>query len=365
MNWQDKCEVIYHFRNDESILIVTKPEYRFDGCHAVVLDSKTAELALSNNANWKTISGAKVLIGKGGRIIAGMGGKYSNLKDLSTNKMVGKSMFSADSDSAKMLGETTTNEISSQIKGSIIEEVWAKNVNNVQIGSIENEGVSFYGPGDKKIYINKEALDNAQGRFGAYVHETAHAIDEAIGKRVYGMENVSYAANYKNQAFTKAIKNDVNNRVAAKQQQIRAEFEKIIKDNPTNIQETVIGLANKGYIAKDMSALIACEILLDRKMAPSVKKEDAYRAISYEIIALKDKGSTVSDLYSGVTKRKIQGRYMHEVKYMQQPGMLAVEGFAGMSAASACDRSQIAILEDFFPTAYGVYKEMIVAMKEL
>ena len=79
MNWQDKCEVIYHFRNDESILIVTKPEYRFDGCHAVVLDSKTAELALSNNANWKTISGAKVLIGKGGRIIAGMGGKFSHV----------------------------------------------------------------------------------------------------------------------------------------------------------------------------------------------------------------------------------------------------------------------------------------------
>ena len=79
MNWQDKCEVIYHFRNDESILIVTKPEYRFDGCHAVVLDSKTAELALSNNANWKTISGAKVLVGKGGRIIAGMGGKFATV----------------------------------------------------------------------------------------------------------------------------------------------------------------------------------------------------------------------------------------------------------------------------------------------
>ena len=79
MNWQDKCEVIYHFRNDASILIVTKPEYRFDGCHAVVLDSKTAELALSNNANWKTISGAKVLVGKGGKVIAGMGGKFSHV----------------------------------------------------------------------------------------------------------------------------------------------------------------------------------------------------------------------------------------------------------------------------------------------
>lgn len=76
MNWQDKCEVIYHFRNDESILIVTKPEYRFDGCHAVVLDSKTAELALSNNANWKTINGARVLVGTKGSVVVGMDNKF-------------------------------------------------------------------------------------------------------------------------------------------------------------------------------------------------------------------------------------------------------------------------------------------------
>ena len=123
MNWQDKCEVIYHFRNNESVLIVTKPEYRFDGCHAVVLDSKTAELALRNNANWKTINGAKVLIGKGGKIFAGMGGKYSSLSDLTNNKQLATSMFSADSDSVKMLGEEVCQEITDQIKGSIIEDV--------------------------------------------------------------------------------------------------------------------------------------------------------------------------------------------------------------------------------------------------
>ena len=30
MNWQDKCEVLYRFRNDARVLIVTKPEYRFE-----------------------------------------------------------------------------------------------------------------------------------------------------------------------------------------------------------------------------------------------------------------------------------------------------------------------------------------------
>lgn len=92
--WKDKCEVVYEFQ-DGRMLVVTKDDCRFDGQQAIILDSKTAQLALSNNANWKTISGSHVLIGKGGKIIAGMGGKFSHVptngvsKDTSLNKFGG------------------------------------------------------------------------------------------------------------------------------------------------------------------------------------------------------------------------------------------------------------------------------------
>ncbi|MBR2880904.1 MAG: hypothetical protein IKB96_00895 [Prevotella sp.] len=42
-------------------------------------DSPTSDLATKHGANWKTINGAKVLVGKGGSIIAGMGGKFDKV----------------------------------------------------------------------------------------------------------------------------------------------------------------------------------------------------------------------------------------------------------------------------------------------
>ena len=76
--WKDKCKIIYEFR-DGRLLVVTKEDCRFDDQQVVILDSKTAQLALSNKANWKTINGSHVLVGKGGRIIAGMGGKFDKV----------------------------------------------------------------------------------------------------------------------------------------------------------------------------------------------------------------------------------------------------------------------------------------------
>ena len=76
--WKNKCEVIYQFQ-DGRMLVVTKGDCRFDGQQAVILDSKTAQLALSNKANWKTINGSHVLVGKGGKIVTGMGGKFTRI----------------------------------------------------------------------------------------------------------------------------------------------------------------------------------------------------------------------------------------------------------------------------------------------
>ena len=45
----------------------------------IKLDSPTSDLASKHKANWKTINGAKVLVGKDGSIIAGMGGKFDRV----------------------------------------------------------------------------------------------------------------------------------------------------------------------------------------------------------------------------------------------------------------------------------------------
>ena len=71
-------EVAVSVRCDgDEITAILKAEYAVDGCRVIKTDAKGA-----SSGNWKTINGAHVLIGKGGRILAGMGGKFKNLSDI-------------------------------------------------------------------------------------------------------------------------------------------------------------------------------------------------------------------------------------------------------------------------------------------
>lgn len=69
--WNETSDAIHALKRNRILGNETKT--------LIKLDSPTSDLATKHGANWKTINGAKVLVGKGGTIIAGMGGKFNKV----------------------------------------------------------------------------------------------------------------------------------------------------------------------------------------------------------------------------------------------------------------------------------------------
>ena len=69
--WNETSDAIHTLKRNRILGSETKT--------LIKLDSPTSDLASKHGANWKTINGARVLIGKGGNIIAGMGGKFEKV----------------------------------------------------------------------------------------------------------------------------------------------------------------------------------------------------------------------------------------------------------------------------------------------
>ena len=69
--WNETSDAIHALKRNRILGSETKT--------LIKLDSPTSDLASKHGANWKTINGARVLIGKGGNIIAGMGGKFEKV----------------------------------------------------------------------------------------------------------------------------------------------------------------------------------------------------------------------------------------------------------------------------------------------
>ena len=69
--WNETSDAIHALKRNRILGSETKT--------LIKLDSPTSDLATKHGANWKTINGAKVLVGRGGTIIAGMGGKFDKV----------------------------------------------------------------------------------------------------------------------------------------------------------------------------------------------------------------------------------------------------------------------------------------------
>lgn len=76
MNYKDKVQVMYQ-TNDGRYIAILKDDYRLDGSMVIEgdLDSVIADVLRADR--WVTINGSRVLIGKDGNIMAGMGGKFN------------------------------------------------------------------------------------------------------------------------------------------------------------------------------------------------------------------------------------------------------------------------------------------------
>lgn len=73
MDNRAKTQFIYRLQSGINIVLL-KSAYRYDESCVLECDDTTLARILHTDDGWKTINGARVLIGKAGRIVGGAGG---------------------------------------------------------------------------------------------------------------------------------------------------------------------------------------------------------------------------------------------------------------------------------------------------
>lgn len=326
----------------------------------IKIDSRTSELAAKYGANWKTISGSKVLIGKGGKIYAGMSGKFSNIAD--TKKRVGGGFaFSTDSPMALAIGAEHCQTVASMVNSTELATLWKQHADTVPVNGT-TKGKGYYEHRSGVIHFDKSRMlnDTIMGKYDVLIHEMTHAIDYKRGAMDGGG---SYASRYKNGAFDKAIRADVDARIKAKQAEMKVLHKEIVSKY-TDSRALTIELEKHGFIKN--SELYSTEWnIRERGKIPGATKDAAARAIGKELSKMKNVAA-VSDLYGGATNNKARGWYGHASKYWSTDRTkLAQEGFANMCEATVCSKAELATIKEYLPTAYKVYTEMVADMTKL
>ena len=333
------------------------------------LDSRTSELASKHGANWKTISGAKVLVGKGGKIIAGAGGKFANLADMenkgATATNGGSFAFTDKSSMEFWVGADKTNEMASLVNGAGLGELWGNHANEVSMIGDE-KGRGYYDPYNKAIVFDRSKITvGNKESYQSVIHEMSHAIDYRIGDKqnpnAYGYENFSYR--YKDGAFDKAIRADVDARMKTRQAEMKVRLKELAKQHK-DPKELTIKLAEEGFIAsKDLAKTQA---KIEQGKLPPINADAVGRSISKDLAAQGSAIRTVSDIYGGATANKVFGGYGHGAAYWKRDKTnLTSEAFASMSASKACSKAQYEAIKEYFPTAHKVYEEMVADMAKL
>lgn len=325
------------------------------------LDSRTSELAAKHGANWKTISGAKVLIGKGGKIIAGMGGKFSNLADTKKGANAsggGSFAFTEKSSMEYWVGAEKANEMASLVNGAGLGDLWAKNANDVpMIGDMK--GRAYYDPAYESIHFDRNRIRvGDKGSYHTIIHEMSHAIDYKNGSR----DGFSYE--YKDGAFDKALRADVDARIKTKQAEMKVRLKELASKHK-DARELTIMLESEGFVAaKD---LMKTQLNIEKGKLPAVNATAACRAIGMEMNRQPiENRRACSDIYGGASGMKVKAGYGHSAAYWKRDrAYLSAEAFAQMSAAKSCNKAEYEMIKEYFPTAHKVYEEMVVDMAKL
>lgn len=199
--------------------------------------------------------------------------------------------------------EAVTCRLNSEDVDRLSKNLYSKYETNVRIADGGYLGTPFYDSYTKGISLNYMAdLNNPTGQLSTYFHEVGHMIDDASGN---GEAFLSTDDRFENC--------------------LREDAERYVQQ--TMIQE-------------------ACE------------REDAYDIISDRLWG--DYYAGVSDIFGSLTDCQCQGSWGHSKEYWKQDEThITKEAFANMFEASLGPKRKQELIEEFFPTAYCRYKELI------
>lgn len=199
--------------------------------------------------------------------------------------------------------EAVTYRLNSEDVDELSRNLYSKYEANVRIADGGYLGTPFYDSYTKGISLNYMAdLHNPTGQLSTYFHEVGHMIDDVSGNGELFLST--------DNRFENCLREDAERYV-----------------QQTMIQE-------------------ACE------------REDAYDIISDRLWG--DYYAGVSDIFGSLTDCQCQGSWGHSKEYWKQDEThITKEAFANMFEASLGPKRKQELIEEFFPTAYCRYKELI------
>lgn len=199
--------------------------------------------------------------------------------------------------------EAVADRLNSENVDELHRNLYGKYELNIRIADGGYSGTPFYDSYTKGISLNYMAdLHNPTGQLSTYFHEVGHMIDDVSGNEEDFLST--------DDKFERCLHEDA---------------ERYIQQ--TMIQE-------------------CCE------------RDEAYDIISDRLWGEYYAG--VSDIFGSLTDCQCQGSWGHSKEYWKQDEThITKEAFANMFEASLGPRRKQELIEEFFPTAYCRYKELI------
>ena len=231
-----------------------------------------------------------------------------------------------------------------------LRTAWDKYEGKIKIAEAAYQG-GAYCQGDN-IYVNIAA--DAQGRFwsapyATTFHESGHAMD-GLAAHLGSPNGLRYfSSTYKDGAFPKTIKDEVNdwvNRVLADMKAHKDDFSYWVRQGWMDQNTAAYYTQHGGF---------------------KVKKAYAYAAVQAEVRALTPlQYGDLSDILEGATHGKIQcgighGGGSYWAKRVQN-GVeygLGTEAFAEMTSATMTSPESLATIKKYLPRSYAMYEDMI------
>ena len=232
-------------------------------------------------------------------------------------------------------------------------DVWKKYEADIQVGDAHHRGGAYARRDSVYLDIDGVAVGSRHSApYETAFHECGHAIDSITRHMVTGARRGAYhySSAYRDGLFPQTIKDEVQDLVKARGEDIKRLFK--LHDGDVD------WFRNNGYMYSWQTQI------------PKYSKSLAYEALRKEIIASGDMltWADLSDILEGATVGKIQCGVGHSVKYWKDrtydgiPDGLATEAFAEMVSCTFTNPEGLATIQKYLPKSYAVFEEMLQSL---
>ena len=262
---------------------------------------------------------------------------------------------------AVKLGQSTYSAMQQMVAESgndDLKRVWNENHTKVKVGSTKQR-TRQYAKGDT-IFVN--AAGNVKGDSSALpyqvnFHESGHAIDTILSRKMQGSSFLHFSSRYQNGLFPQTIKDEVQGLVDAQTQSMKNTWEAHKGDWQW--------LSEHGYIDKwQYNWYTQTGNWLGSE--PKFSMDIVYRHIESEVKGMGWlKAGDLSDILEGATNGRISAGCGHGKKYWKDRTYngvadgLATEAFAEMTDSELANHDSLDVLKQWLPKSYQIYCDML------